>query len=145
MIATDPSPADRTLRDVLTAIGLAANLTYGSGLFLDVDGTELEVLRAVLDGILKDGPGVSEDFFRVNCAERVEINRPFGDQNHFTLEEFYVAPSRHELSVSYVQNDIPFCRGIRHVLSIPCRDVFDCRSLYRTLGNFGFQFGDLIV
>lgn len=145
MITADPSSADRTLRDVFTAIGLATDLANGSGLFLDVDGTEFEVLRAVLDGVLKDSPGVSEDFFRVNCAERVEINRPFGDLNHFTLEEFYVAPSRHELSVPRVQNDIPFCRGIRHVLSIPCCDVFDCCSLYRTLGNFGFQFGDLIV
>lgn len=130
---------------MLTAIGLAANLTNGSGFFLDVDGTEFEVLRAILDGILKDSPGVGEDFFRVNRAECVEIDRPFWNEDYFTFKEFYIAPSRNELPVSDVQNGIPFCRGVRHVLGIPCRDIFNGCSLYRTLGYFGFQLGDLIV
>lgn len=105
---------------MLTAIGLAANLTNGSGFFLDVDDTEFEVLRAILDGVLKHSPGVSEHFFRVNRAECIEIDRPFGNEDYFTFEEFYIAPSRNKLPVSCVQNEIPFCRGVRHVFGIPC-------------------------
>jgi len=78
---------------VLTAIGLAANLTNGSGFFLDVDDTEFEVLRAILDGVLKHSPGVSEHFFRVNRAECIEIDRPFGNEDYFTFEEF-ISPLR---------------------------------------------------